>query len=78
MLLYVTLTVWTWYVTYFWLSILSLCIAPFFFNPHQFSFSDFIIDYRYVFPTQLLVRDLMRADWQGVLALDVPWKLALT
>lgn len=25
---------------------MSLCIAPFVFNPHQFSFSDFIIDYR--------------------------------
>jgi len=25
---------------------LSLCIAPFLFNPHQFSFADFIIDYR--------------------------------
>ncbi|KAI0783273.1 1,3-beta-glucan synthase [Abortiporus biennis] len=46
MLLYVTLTLWTGWVTYFWVSILSLCIAPFLFNPHQFSFSDFIIDYR--------------------------------
>lgn len=46
MLLYVTLTLWTGWVTYFWISVLSLCIAPFIFNPHQFSFSDFIIDYR--------------------------------
>ncbi|KAI0696362.1 1,3-beta-glucan synthase [Cytidiella melzeri] len=46
MLLYVTLTLWTGWVTYFWVSILSLCIAPFLFNPHQFSFADFIIDYR--------------------------------
>ncbi|KAK0540207.1 1,3-beta-D-glucan synthase [Tilletia horrida] len=30
----------------FWISILALCIAPFIFNPHQFSFTDFIIDYR--------------------------------
>ncbi|KAI0826038.1 1,3-beta-glucan synthase [Irpex lacteus] len=46
MLLYVTLTLWTGWVTYFWVSSLSLCIAPFLFNPHQFSFADFIIDYR--------------------------------
>jgi len=46
MLLYVTLTIWTPYLIYFWISIISLCIAPFLFNPHQFSFSDFIIDYR--------------------------------
>nr|QCR99115.1 1,3-beta-D-glucan synthase [Grifola frondosa] len=46
MLLYVTLTIWTGWVTYFWVSILALCISPFLFNPHQFSFADFIIDYR--------------------------------
>ncbi|KAJ8082249.1 1,3-beta-D-glucan synthase [Marasmius tenuissimus] len=46
MLLYVTLTLWTPWITYFWVSIVSLCIAPFLFNPHQFVFSDFIIDYR--------------------------------
>ena len=49
MLLYVTMTLWTPWLIYFWISILSLCIAPFLFNPHQFVFSDFIIDYRYVF-----------------------------
>ncbi|SGY67900.1 BQ5605_C004g02823 [Microbotryum silenes-dioicae] len=46
MLLYITLTVWLWHLLYFWISILALCIAPFLFNPHQFSFGDFIIDYR--------------------------------
>ena len=51
MLLYVTLTLWNGWVLYFWFSILSLCIAPFLFNPHQFSFADFIIDYRYVAQT---------------------------
>jgi 1,3-beta-glucan synthase len=49
MLIYVTLTIWSWFLTYFWVSVLSLAIAPFLFNPHQFSFSDFIIDYRYGF-----------------------------
>ncbi|EMD36733.1 glycosyltransferase family 48 protein [Gelatoporia subvermispora B] len=46
MLLYVTLTLWTGWVTYFWVSVLALCVAPFLFNPHQFSFADFVIDYR--------------------------------
>ena len=49
MLLYVTLTLWSPWLIYFWVSILSLCMAPFLFNPHQFVFSDFVIDYRYVF-----------------------------
>ncbi|KAF9448440.1 glycosyltransferase family 48 protein [Macrolepiota fuliginosa MF-IS2] len=46
MLLYVTLVNWTPFLIYFWISIVSLCVAPFLFNPHQFVFSDFIIDYR--------------------------------
>ena len=48
MLLYVTMSWWTPYIIYFWISILALCVAPFLFNPHQFVFSDFFIDYRYV------------------------------
>ncbi|THU88102.1 1,3-beta-glucan synthase [Dendrothele bispora CBS 962.96] len=46
MLLYVTLTLFTPWIIYFWISIIALCVAPFLFNPHQFVFSDFIIDYR--------------------------------
>ncbi|KZP21310.1 glycosyltransferase family 48 protein [Athelia psychrophila] len=46
MLLYVTLTIWTPYLIYFWITVAALCVAPFLFNPHQFSFADFIIDYR--------------------------------
>lgn len=46
LLLYVTLSLWLNYLIYFWISILALCIAPFLFNPHQFSLGDFIIDYR--------------------------------
>jgi len=45
-LLYVTLSFWTPFLIYFWISILALCFAPFLFNPHQFVFSDFIVDYR--------------------------------
>ncbi|EGN92450.1 glycosyltransferase family 48 protein [Serpula lacrymans var. lacrymans S7.3] len=46
LLLYATLSIWIPHLLYFWFSVLSLCIAPFVFNPHQFSFADFIIDYR--------------------------------
>ncbi|KAF8344166.1 1,3-beta-glucan synthase [Cantharellus anzutake] len=46
MLLYATMAIWMPHLVYFWVSVLALCIAPFVFNPHQFSFADFIIDYR--------------------------------
>ncbi|KAH0583885.1 1,3-beta-D-glucan synthase [Termitomyces sp. 'cryptogamus'] len=46
LLLYATLALWIPHLIYFWFSVLSLCIAPFLFNPHQFSYADFIIDYR--------------------------------
>lgn len=45
-LLYASLALWIPHLIYFWFSVLSLCIAPFLFNPHQFSVADFIIDYR--------------------------------
>ena len=45
-LLYASLAIWIPHLIYFWFSVLSLCIAPFVFNPHQFSVADFIIDYR--------------------------------
>ncbi|KAF8527179.1 1,3-beta-glucan synthase [Hysterangium stoloniferum] len=46
MLLYVTMAIWIPHLLYFWISVLALCVAPFLFNPHQFSFTDFVIDYR--------------------------------
>ncbi|KAF8582242.1 glycosyltransferase family 48 protein [Ramaria rubella] len=46
MLLYVTMAIWIPHLIYFWISVLALCVAPFLFNPHQFSFTDFVIDYR--------------------------------
>jgi len=46
MLLFATLTTWGAELIYFWISLLALCISPFFFNPHQFSWDDFFIDYR--------------------------------
>ncbi|KAI9852541.1 MAG: 1,3-beta-D-glucan synthase [Thelocarpon superellum] len=46
MLLFGTLTVPVGWLAYFWVSLLALCISPFLFNPHQFSWNDFFIDYR--------------------------------
>ncbi|CAE6478685.1 unnamed protein product [Rhizoctonia solani] len=46
MLLYVTMVLWVPHLLYFWVLVAALIIAPFLFNPHQFSYSDFIIDYR--------------------------------
>ncbi|KAH7099691.1 1,3-beta-glucan synthase [Auriculariales sp. MPI-PUGE-AT-0066] len=46
MLLYVTITLRNGWITYFWVSVLAMCIAPFVFNPNQFSFIDFMVDYR--------------------------------
>ncbi|OCK84889.1 glycosyltransferase family 48 protein [Lepidopterella palustris CBS 459.81] len=46
MLLFATITVWGAWLIYFWASLLALCICPFLFNPHQFSWNDFFIDYR--------------------------------
>ena len=54
-LLYATMSIWTPFLIYFWVSVLSLCIAPFVFNPHQFSAADFIIDYRYVHGLRMVV-----------------------
>lgn len=46
MLLFGTITVWGPWLVYFWVSLLALCISPFIFNPHQFAWNDFFIDYR--------------------------------
>ncbi|KAI9797952.1 MAG: 1,3-beta-D-glucan synthase [Piccolia ochrophora] len=46
MLLFATITVWGGWLTYFWISLLALCICPWLYNPHQFSWNDFFIDYR--------------------------------
>ena len=46
MLLFGTLTVWGYWLLWFWVSLLALCISPFLFNPHQFAWADFFIDYR--------------------------------
>lgn len=45
-LIYISMAIWMPHLIYFWISIMALIVAPFLFNPHQFSFTDFVIDYR--------------------------------
>ncbi|KAJ4292915.1 1,3-beta-D-glucan synthase [Collariella sp. IMI 366227] len=46
MLLFATVTIWQAGLTYFWISLLALVVSPFLYNPHQFAWTDFFIDYR--------------------------------
>lgn len=46
MLLFATVTIWQPALAYFWITLMALCISPFLYNPHQFAWSDFFIDYR--------------------------------
>lgn len=46
MLIFASLTMWVPHLIYFWVSVLALVISPFIFNPHQFSFIDFLLDYQ--------------------------------
>ncbi|KAG0308655.1 1,3-beta-D-glucan synthase [Dissophora globulifera] len=46
MLIFASLTMWVPHLIYFWVSVLALVISPFIFNPHQFAFTDFLLDYK--------------------------------
>ncbi|KAK7744346.1 1,3-beta-D-glucan synthase [Diatrype stigma] len=46
MLLFTTVTMWQGALVYFWISLMALVISPFIYNPHQFAWNDFFIDYR--------------------------------
>lgn len=46
MLLFATLTIWQPAMVYFWISLVALCSSPFIYNPHQYAWNDFFIDYR--------------------------------
>lgn len=46
MLLFATVTAWKPALAYFWISLFGLTISPFLYNPHQFAWNDFFIDYR--------------------------------
>ncbi|OZJ03821.1 hypothetical protein BZG36_03818 [Bifiguratus adelaidae] len=45
-LLYASVAIWQGEYAYFWITAAALLLSPFFFNPHQFSFTDFMVDYR--------------------------------
>lgn len=45
MLLFATLSMWQPALLWFWITVISLCFAPFIFNPHQFVFKEFFLDY---------------------------------
>ena len=46
MLLFATISMWQPALLWFWITVISMCLAPFLFNPHQFTFMDFFVDYR--------------------------------
>ncbi|KAF4984984.1 hypothetical protein FDECE_16922 [Fusarium decemcellulare] len=46
LLLFATLTVWQAGLTWFWVTTFGLIFSPFLYNPHQFAWDDFFIDYR--------------------------------
>lgn len=46
MLIFSTVSMWQPALLWFWITVISMCFAPFIFNPHQFNFTEFFIDYR--------------------------------
>ncbi|CCE61633.1 hypothetical protein TPHA_0A05590 [Tetrapisispora phaffii CBS 4417] len=46
MLVFGCLTMWQPSLLWFWITVISMCFAPFIFNPHQFSISEFFLDYK--------------------------------
>lgn len=45
LILYCSITMWRLLLLYFWITIIALIICPFLYNPNQFSFVDFFLDY---------------------------------
>ncbi|KAI8990043.1 1,3-beta-glucan synthase component GLS1 [Pilobolus umbonatus] len=45
-LLFGSFVIWMPHLVYFWITVMALILSPFVFNPHQFSLTDFLIDYR--------------------------------
>lgn len=46
MLLYTSMVIWKFGLVYFWCTVFSLLFSPFWFNPNQFDFMEFFIDYQ--------------------------------
>lgn len=45
-LLFAVLTMWQPAILWFWITFVSLCFSPFMFNPHQFAWTEYFLDYR--------------------------------
>lgn len=45
LILYTSITMWKLPLVYFWITIVGLLICPFLYNPNQFNFNDFFMDY---------------------------------
>ena len=45
-LIFATISMWQPSILWFWITVCSLCLAPFIFNPHQFEWKEFFLDYR--------------------------------
>lgn len=46
LIFYCSLSMWKLQLLYFWITILGLLICPFLYNPNQFSWNDFFLDYK--------------------------------
>lgn len=46
LLLFATVTMWRPAILWFWITLVSLVLSPFIFNPHEFSWCEFFLDYR--------------------------------
>lgn len=58
MLVFGTIAMWQAALLWFWITLMAMCISPFWFNPHQFAWTDFFIDYRD------FIRWLSRGNWK--------------
>jgi hypothetical protein len=66
------------HLIYFWIMMLALCLALFIFNLHQFSFSNLIIDYRWVNLSTVCdwlidVHSMRRMCWSNLRAHKNSW-----
>lgn len=46
LVLYCSMSMWITLLLYFWMSVFGLLICPFLYNPNQFSWNDFFLDYK--------------------------------
>lgn len=45
-LIFATISMWRFSLLWFWITIVALCLSPFIFNPHQFDWRRFFLDYK--------------------------------